>query len=334
MLTKQEIEEKYSYYFTYDKPIPYIPQKYTKTGKSLTITPFTMKDYAHFTHCSDALHYDRDDETNPKILKMNYLTYIMWLGEQEFDEKDNRHNGMQKFFTILSEALGIDIMNIEPIVDDKGKYKTLLLNYKRGFKKVNDVNKDTFIVKSRVYSNESNVITLKELEQFTHTYNYIGDTEFKVGDFVRIVDNSDSKEFFELKPKDIENICQIIMYQNVADYDDEYVSRELRKDMEETMKLRNKNNGVVTLERQMMDVCKAYGYKYHEIFDLSIRRFYSLLSFSSDETIWKLMKQGELGGMVTFKEDIPHYLCKKDKKFNNLTSFDGFKSKLGDSVKS
>ena len=56
MLTKQEMEEKYSYYFTYDKPIPYIPQMYTKTGKSLIITPFTMKDYTHFTHCSDALH--------------------------------------------------------------------------------------------------------------------------------------------------------------------------------------------------------------------------------------------------------------------------------------
>ena len=328
-MTKQEIEKQYSYYFYFDKPIEYIPMKYKKDySKILKIYPFKMEDYFTFNYISDSLHYDRYNESNVEALRMNYLNYIMYLGNQKFKEDDIKYNAIYKFLTTLSMALNIDINNIKPqreIKNGKEKYTCIYLNYKIGLKKVNDIYKDSILIKDNIYEQDINCITTKEANDSTKVNNWCGDYNFKNGDIVKIIDNKDSDEFIELRPKDIDNICQLIMYQNIYEYDDSYMCKEMKEDIEEANRIRNKNNGKITLERQMFEVYqKSNLINFEDINNLSIRKFYSYLSFVGDEKMWTIRKTGEMSGMVTFKDEMPHYLSIKDD--SNPTSLDNFKN--------
>lgn len=65
---------------------------------------------------------------------------------------------------------------------------------------------------------------------------------------------SDSKQSVIITPKKFNDIRRIIMYQNIPDYDDEYINPELKADMAETDAVRGMGLKPLTAEEKMAKV--------------------------------------------------------------------------------
>ena len=330
MLTKQEVLKQYSYYFERDLPIPYVPFKYRKDeSRCISLVPVKMKDINKFFYYVQSLRYD---ESELVALRKTYLDYLLYLHEKdknkEFENKvdgyeNEKKNVLLKFLNILSLCLNIPIQNID-IAKDKNDRTIIVLNKKVGFKKVDSPVNAIQVVRNKPLKNE---ITLDEINKHINSDRWYGDFEFEYGDFVQLVDNSDTNEYIELTYKDIDNIRQLINYQNVYDYDDSYLDPMLKQDMEATAKLKNKD-GNIDSEKQRIDISYRFGIEYFKLEELTIRRYYAFASFIQNVTAWELIKQAEYSGFVEIKNPIKHYLTEDDGTFSNLVKADEVKEKL------
>lgn len=330
MLSKQEVLKQYSYYFERDFPIPYIPFKYRKDeSRYISLVPVKMKDFNRFFYFIQSLTYD---ESELVTLRKTYLDYLLYLHEKdkngEFNEKVNgyyneKKDVLFKFLNVLSLCLNIPIHNID-ISKDKNDRTIIVLNKKVGFKKVDSPVNAIQVVRNRPLRNE---ITLDEINKHINSDRWYGDVEFKYGDFVQLVNNSDTNEYIELTYKDIDNIRQLINYQNIYNYDDSYLDPMLKQDMEATAKLKNKD-GNIDSEKRRIDISYHFGIDYYGLEELTIRRYYAFASFIQNVTAWELMKQAECSGFVEIKNPIKHYLTEDDDTFSNLVKADEIKDKL------
>ena len=86
----------------------------------------------------------------------------------------------------------------------------------------------------------------------------------------------DSKEFDDIK--------KIILYQNIIDYDDEYVNPEFQRNIDETFRLKNRNVEVPTLERKMAIITAHTGISKKEQMEMTYRSHSILFQEVYEET--------------------------------------------------
>lgn len=141
-------------------------------------------------------------------------------------------------------------------------------------------------------------------------------------DVVKIIDG---KELYIndilINSKDFDDIRKIILYQNIVDYDDSYVDPDIKKLQDRYNNLVSKKSGNVempTLEDLIICMISELGYQINYVQMLTYRKFCLLMKKIEDKIDYKIFKTAEMGGMVTFKEPIEHWIYKKKKnKFSN-----------------
>lgn len=133
-----------------------------------------------------------------------------------------------------------------------------------------------------------------------------------------------------LKRKDFEELKDIILFQNLPNYDNKYVNSDLQKEIDTINELKMKSIQIPSLELKKVTLCLNSGYTLEQLDNITLRKFDLLLSQSGDIMEYKIMRAAEMSGMVTFKSKIEHYLYKnKPSKTNSaLSDYGQFKDKM------
>jgi len=132
-----------------------------------------------------------------------------------------------------------------------------------------------------------------------------------------------------INKKDFDIIRKIICYQNMPDYDDEYINPELKQALDEANELNSREfDGRTSLERQMLCITASTSLKQEDIEKMTIRKFILLLQIVDSKLHYQIYKTGECSGMSSFKKPILHWMYYKDNKFDSLIKYDSFKEKM------
>ena len=161
---------------------------------------------------------------------------------------------------------------------------------------------------------------------------YIKDEKGKLNLIFNLEIEGENKKI-TIDKQDFDNIKKIILLQNIPDYDDAYIDPKMEKALKEAQEFMNKNKKkMASLEDQIVCVMLAL----HEvdeknIHNLTIRKFTKILQRYDYKLHYEIYKQAECSGMVTFKEEINHWmsdLSVDDKYADVKVDFDEFKNKI------
>lgn len=114
--------------------------------------------------------------------------------------------------------------------------------------------------------------------------------------------------------KEFDDISKIILHQNNANYDDRYISPEVRELMQEYYKVKYSNISSPSLERKKAFVCSKTGKNFSELGKLTYREFELIYSACVDSEIYMATKITEASYKYEVKEQTKHPLfdTKKD----------------------
>lgn len=129
---------------------------------------------------------------------------------------------------------------------------------------------------------------------------------------------------------DFDNMRNIILYQNMPDYDDTYIDPELEQAVNATEKLLSKNVVAPSLEKQITAIVSSSGYKYEEVYDISIRKFLLLIRTIDAKLHYQIYKTASLHPYVEFKEQIDHWLYERKRSIldGKIMGYNELKDKM------
>jgi hypothetical protein len=130
-----------------------------------------------------------------------------------------------------------------------------------------------------------------------------------------------------IKPNHFEEIMRIILYQNDARYDDEYINPDLKKAMQDMDKLKAKGKEPPNLERRMAIVTAHTGVPKKDLLEMTLRSFDALFSEVVGEVEFLTTRALILHSGQAEKADHWIFPKKKDK-------FEGYITDVGDYSKS
>ena len=190
--------------------------------------------------------------------------------------------------------------------------------------------------------NASDSVEIIQMSYLAFIYNVLFQDEINISKFVNILkyclhvknpcvgfdDNSRPylkiDDDFSIGPKDFENIRRLILYQNLIHYDDEYMDSDLKKAIEDTNRLRNKNVEVPSIERKCAIITAHCGLSKKEQLKMTMRahsmlfdEVYGEIEFTTTRPILLYAGKGK---------DIDHWIYRKKK--DKLDSYITEKSEL------
>lgn len=131
----------------------------------------------------------------------------------------------------------------------------------------------------------------------------------------------DSKEFDDIK--------RIILYQNIVDYDDEYVNPEFQKNIDEALRLKNRNVEAPTLERKMAIITAHTGISKKEQMEMTYRTHSLLFQEVYEETEYTTLYPIMAIGGNADKMEKWIYKIKKNKFEDQVVSVSKFNEQAG-----
>jgi hypothetical protein len=155
-----------------------------------------------------------------------------------------------------------------------------------------------------------------------------------------VLDEKDKKPAFKIDDEvytweDFNEIKVLISEQNNLELPDLEISKELRDEMENQRKLRQKmsNNKMCSLEDLMVCVHAATSISLNEIYEMTIRKFNKLVERTNELIDYKIYKTAATGGMVTFKDkNFPQHWMRdletKDKFAGLAIGYEDAKNKI------
>lgn len=134
----------------------------------------------------------------------------------------------------------------------------------------------------------------------------------------------------KINHKDFDEIRKIILYQNIKDYDDSYISKDIRNVIEEYYKATNSNIEPLSLEDKMAFLGNETGLKTEEILKMTYREFNNRFGWAVDRMDYQINKTAEMSGNVKFDKKLEHliYRHKKDKYEQFFKNKDEFVNKI------
>jgi len=132
-------------------------------------------------------------------------------------------------------------------------------------------------------------------------------TEYKQnGEFKRVLLVINDAEF---NAKDFLKIRQIIFQQSGIVHSDNFLNSDAERAIYDGRKYETKNYVPPTLE-DLIDILAMYLHKSADeiINNFTIRKFNNLIKHMSKFEDYKLLKGAELGGFVSFKDKVPHFI--------------------------
>ena len=123
-------------------------------------------------------------------------------------------------------------------------------------------------------------------------------------------------DMIEIDDSQFDDLKNIVLFQNIYDYDDMEMSDDFRRVIEEYYALKNKDIIIPTLEDRLMAVVVSSGYILEQLYDMPLRLFDALFEYSVSKLEYQVNKlivnlaQGEIKGF-----SLSHwvYKTKKDK---------------------
>jgi hypothetical protein len=123
-------------------------------------------------------------------------------------------------------------------------------------------------------------------------------------------------DMIEITEPQFDDLCNIILFQNIYEYDDMEMSDDFRRIVEEYYALKNKDIVIPTLEDRLAVVSVSSSYKIDELYELPLKLFDALFEYSVQKLEYQVNKlivnlaQGEIKGF-----NLSHwvYKTKKDK---------------------
>jgi len=134
----------------------------------------------------------------------------------------------------------------------------------------------------------------------------------------------------EINYKQFDELRKIINFQNFIDYDDSFISDDVRQAISDYNQMVNKDIESPTLEK-MIACIQTNGFAKKDILNMTYRSFKLLLDTIDNKLTYQIMKTGEMSGMVTFKEPISHWIYKK--KQDKIAECFGSREKLEENIR-
>lgn len=162
---------------------------------------------------------------------------------------------------------------------------------------------------------------------FGEEYIYFGMKDGK--SYLNICDENKNIKF-TITSKDFDDIKKIILYQNDYNYNDRYISQDVRKEYEEYCKLKYKEISSPSLEKMKAFVIGKNGYKLEEINNMTYRMFYLVYHSCVDSEIYIGSKIIQGSYKYDVKKEImhPQFEKEKDPILEMFSDADAFKNKI------
>lgn len=136
-------------------------------------------------------------------------------------------------------------------------------------------------------------------------------------------------EQLEITGKQFDDIKRIILYQNLAHYDDEYIDPDLKKAMTDVDRLRNMGINAPNLERRMAIITAHCGLSKSEQLHYSMRSLQLLFEECAGEVEFTTLRPIML--YAGKAKELEHWIYKKKKdKFDGyITSVESYNKSMG-----
>ena len=358
MSISKELQKKLDYYeqvyFAMDTPIPF--------RDGLVLYPVLVKDYYNFYNSIPCLTFDKSIKTimgpdgrpqkttDADGIRMNNLSYLIKKMESEEEGQITIMQVMQLFELIFHIQRGIFCPNC-------GKQ----LTYEEAFSNLDERTKalveDLKVKIQEEYHQEQisqgeepkdlefdeemekNLYKLAQSQAMRETYT-CPDCQAQMRDIFAIKNDDGKKTLtilkYEFTAKDFDELKALVPRQNILDYDaDKYINPDLKEELELKAMLKNSDYTSPTLEKQMVCVVASTGYTFEEIQQkMTIRKLAFLLRTIDRKNTYYAQLQGQMSGMVSFKEDPKHWIFGDDKRNikDELTDYGQFEKKFKDVV--
>lgn len=242
-------------YFTFDKPV-----KYTLLhGVEINIYPVILENSIFFNSSYGILDIDKNSSSDPEIISMSYLKFLLLKILSEDNHK-------QQFYNICHLCLHME--NPYLILDE---------------------NKKALLIE---------------------------------------LDAETKSPIFIITQKEFEDIRRIILYQNILNYDDEYINPELKKAMKEQDELLSKKIIAPSLERKIAIISTHTGITQKEQFGMSLRSHSLLFNEVVGEVNYQAIKAISLyAGKTEMVEWI--YPKNKNKYDEYITTVEKYNKSFG-----
>lgn len=310
-------------YFAHDEPVPF--------KGDLKIYPATVKDYYNFFSLVSCYTVDKIADPNPECISMSDLDYVFYLMQQEGIKGESFKN---QFFSLLEMTFHVkngmfcpnkdcdfnDILSFEEIYKDLAKIQQEA--------KETENPAQTFEKKRLEYLDELKVCPKCGKPR----RDYICILKREKGNFFDLYIGSDP-----IKRQEYVDFKRIYCYQNILDYNDDYIDPELKEALDEANRLRAGNTSQPSLERQEACIIASTAYKFEDLKNMTIRKFSLLLRVVEAKLQYQIAKTAEASGLVTFKGEIDHWIYTNNdirkNRFKNIMSVDQVESKIGSAAK-
>lgn len=320
-------DEKIHYYeqmyFAHDKPVPF--------KGDLKIYPATVNDYYTFFSLISCYTVDKISDPNPECISMSDLDYVFYLMQQGGIKGESFKT---QFFSLLEMTFHIkngmfcpnklckhkEVLTFDEIYEHLAKLKLEALemdNPEESFEKSRAQYLESIKVCPVCGQPMRDYICILKREKGNFFDLYIGTDPIK------------RQEYVEFK--------RIYCYQNILDYNDDYIDPELKAALDEANKLRAGNTSQPSLERQEACIVASTPYKFEELKNMTIRKFSLLLRVVDAKLQYQIAKTAESSGLVTFKGEIDHWIYTNNdvrkNRFKNIMSVDQVENKIGSAAK-
>lgn len=309
-------------YFTYDKPIPF--------KGDLFVYPATVKDYYLFYNLVSCFTIDKDEDPDGEGFALNELQYLFLLMK-----KDKTLNFRDKLLSLLEFVFHID--NGLYCDNDKCEHRGEAFSYKDIRPQVEKI---TIELQQKYQGVENGELLFqRERQQKMYELQLCPHCQTVMRDVIELTEEEGKSPIIYIKGIPINNrefneLKRIYCYQNLPDFNDEYMDTDLKKELEMASKMKSANAEQPTLERQISCIVISSGLTYKQVEELTLRKFTSLLRVADAKLNYLAYKIGEMSGLVTFKTPFPHWIYTKENArqslLDNIMTFDQVQKKIGD----
>lgn len=135
---------------------------------------------------------------------------------------------------------------------------------------------------------------------------------------------------YNITSSEFEDIKRIILYQNIVDYDDRYMSSDIRKAIEDYNRIKYKDIASPTLEKKKIFIMSKNGTTEERINKMYYRTFSQVFKTLVDNDIYFANKMMETSPKYEIKDKIVHPMFAKDidKLDEAFTSKEGLENKI------
>lgn len=151
------------------------------------------------------------------------------------------------------------------------------------------------------------------------------------GKYVLAILNESQEIKYGITSKEFDDIKKIILFQNIYDYDDRYISPDVKELYAEYMKAVNSNQVDPTIERKKIFVISKTGNSIKELNEMSYRTFNQLYITCIEIDLYYARKMIQASPKYDVKEEpiYPLFDKKRDKYDCIFVSRDSIENKLG-----